>query len=108
MMEIWVGGCVKNPGTVKLPRFAKLRAAISAANGFKRHKLLFPSGLITVRSQRKLKLVNTHKPMKQGYVRKKVNARKSRATLDSVRVYDGDRVIVQFGGLFHGYFNRSE
>jgi protein involved in polysaccharide export with SLBB domain len=98
-MDVWVNGCVMNPGKVELPRFSKLRTAIYAAGGFRRNKLLFPSGVITIRSRRKWRPKRTRSVNRPNSVRNIINYRSNPSSLDTVWLREGDHVIVQAGGL---------
>ena len=85
-MIVHIVGCVERPGEVHVPRFAKLRRAIFAAGGVKRRFLLRPSGVITVRSDRRWG--------SKSQARHFANFRTSPQLLDRIRLRKGDRIIV--------------
>lgn len=90
---------MNSPGEVEIKQFANLGAAIAAANGFRRNRLLFPPGLITIRARRKYKSESKRKLNNPDYVRKRINFKNNPAVLGSVRLFKGDHIVVQFGGL---------
>jgi len=97
-MRVHVSGCVIRQGWLEMRQFATVRGAIRAAGGLRREGLLFPSGVVTIRSGIRLS--------RRRVVRRRFDMHECPPLLDAIRLHNDDSVIVQFGAGVYKWSQR--